>query len=87
MELSIAEFLKRELACELLPTTMLGGGPGVICVVYGAVLCAASGSHEMEVRLTSVSVVCSVRPRRQMQFDSPVCVVCGAFGDALSMEV
>ena len=49
MESSVTEFLKRELACELLPTTMLGGGPVVICVVYGAVLCAASGSHQMEV--------------------------------------
>ena len=46
---SIAEFFKRELACELLPTTTLGGGPVVIGVVYGAVLCAASGSQQMEV--------------------------------------
>ena len=49
MESSIAEFLKRELACELLPTTMLGGGSVVICVVGGAVLCAALGSQQMEV--------------------------------------
>ena len=49
MESSIAEFLKREVACELLPTTMLAGGPVVTCVVYGAVLCAASWSHQMEV--------------------------------------
>ena len=49
MHLSIPEFLKRELACELLPTTMLDGGPIVICAVCGAVLCAASGSQQMEV--------------------------------------
>ena len=49
MESSITEFLKRELSCELLPTTMLGGGPIVICVVYGVVLCAAPGSQQMEV--------------------------------------
>ena len=49
MESSVTEFFKRELACELLPTTMLGGGPVVICVVYCAVLCAAPGSQQMEV--------------------------------------
>ena len=84
MESSRAEFLKRELACELLPTTMLGASPVVICVVCGAVLCAASGSQQWRYD-TSVSAVCSVRPRRQMQFDSPVRVVCGAFGVAPSM--
>ena len=73
MESSIAEFLKRKLACELLPTSMLSG-----VVVGGVALCffravtPGSLTHQCgwsvlswtvpspAVQLTSESVVCGM---------------------------
>ena len=83
MESSIAEFLKRKLACELLPTSKLSGvvvgGVAFCCVLRAAI----NGSMTHHCGLVCLAMLSWTVPSLAVQVTSE-CVACGIVCFAVS---